>query len=130
MNSEHPAYYAIIPASVRYDDNLSPAAKLLFGEITALCSISGYCWATNAYFARIYKTSERSVSRWISELIDQHHIKAKVVVNNVGTSRHLFPSGLDKNVVHIITSSITSNNKSAKPKRKWKGVGFDEEIIL
>ena len=35
-------YYAIIPATVRYDSELKPAEKLLYGEVTALANKNGY----------------------------------------------------------------------------------------
>ena len=67
-------YYAIIPANVRYDDSLTPNAKLLYGEITALCNERGYCWATNGYFAELYNVSKVSVSKWIGNLKDAGYI--------------------------------------------------------
>ena len=32
-DKEQPNYYAIIPATVRYDNNLKSAEKLLYGEV-------------------------------------------------------------------------------------------------
>lgn len=73
------AYYAIIPANVRYDKDLQPNAKLLFAEITALCNDKGYCWASNQYFAELYNASLPSVKRWINALVDKKYIYRKLI---------------------------------------------------
>lgn len=65
---DHRSYYAIIPANVRYDDSLIPSAKLLYGEITALCNEKGYCWASNEYFANQYKVSKPTIQNWLKSL--------------------------------------------------------------
>lgn len=67
-------YYAVIPASIRYDKTLPPNAKLLYGEITALCNQSGQCWATNRYFSELYQVSIVTISRWISMLEKANYI--------------------------------------------------------
>ncbi len=72
------SYYAIIPANVRYDKDLTPNAKLLYGEITALCNEKGYCWATNHYFAELYGVSTVSISKWIKALVDKGYINSRV----------------------------------------------------
>lgn len=74
-----PSYYALIPANIRYDRDLPPNAKLLYGEITALCNSKGYCWATNDYFAELYDVSKTSVSKWISALIEKKHITSQIM---------------------------------------------------
>lgn len=87
MDIERPAgYYAVIPASVRYDNHLPPNAKLLYGEISALTSREGFCFATNQYFADLYKTSTKSISRWVSALEQQGYI-ASVVERDESTSQ-------------------------------------------
>ena len=73
------SYYAIIPANIRYDKNLRDKAKLLYGEITALCNEKGYCWATNEYFANLYGVSKTTVSTLISELIENNYIYSEII---------------------------------------------------
>mgnify|MGYP003679746737 FL=1 len=84
---DKPAYYANIPATVRYDKRLTPNAKLLYGEITALCNQEGYCWAMNAYFADLYGVSKTSISAWIGNLKEAGHIT--VQMNYKEGSKHI-----------------------------------------
>ena len=72
-------YYAIIPANVRYDKNLKDKAKLLYGEITALCNEKGYCWASNRYFAELYSVSIKTISTLIKNLIDNGYIYSEII---------------------------------------------------
>jgi len=71
---EHPGFYAIIPASVRYDKSLCPNAKLLYGEITALTEKEGYCYASNNYLANLYGVNRSSITHWINMLIQAGYI--------------------------------------------------------
>lgn len=74
MEEQQRSYYAIIPANVRYDKDLAPNAKLLYGEITALCNEKGYCWASNQYFAELYGASVLSVKRWVNSLVTKGYV--------------------------------------------------------
>lgn len=79
MERDEPNYFAIIPANVRYDKNLRDKAKLLYGEITALCNKEGVCWAKNEYFADLYDVTKTTVSTLIKNLIDNGYIKSKLI---------------------------------------------------
>lgn len=76
---EQRSFYAVVPANVRYDDDLSPNAKLLYGEITALCNERGYCWAGNSYFSELYKKDKSTVARWIKQLEQKGYITREVI---------------------------------------------------
>ena len=78
------SYYAIIPASVRYDNELSANAKLLYGEITALCNEKGFCWANNDYFEELYGVGKRSIQRWIDSLVDRGYLLRNFLKNETG----------------------------------------------
>ena len=71
---EKPNYYAIIPANVRYDENLKLGEKMMYGEITALSKKNGICYASNNYFARLYKVSPQAISKWIKTLEKNKYI--------------------------------------------------------
>ena len=84
------AYYAVIPANVRYDRELRPNAKLLYGELTSLCSSKGYCWATNDYFAQLFDLSVSTVSRLIGQLEDRNYIRCEMASTESGSERRIY----------------------------------------
>lgn len=79
-----PGFFAIIPANLRYDKRLPANAKLLYAEITALCSAKGYCWAYNSYFAKLYGVDERTVRRWLEKLKEYDYIVVNREENHDG----------------------------------------------
>ena len=76
---ENKSYYAVIPATVRYDERLKLLSRMLYGEITALSNEKGYCWANNKYFATLYKVSIRTITDCIKQLIDCGYITSQII---------------------------------------------------
>ncbi len=102
-------FYAIIPANVRYNKELEPNAKLLYGEVTALCNEKGYCWANNGYFAQLYGVDERTIRRWLQALKEKNFIDIELEKQGMETTRKIWlprkimegqkcPPRTDKNV--------------------------------
>lgn len=79
--NEQPNYYSIIPANVRYDKELKPMEIIMYGEITALANKYGYAYASNSYFAELYKVHKKTVSNWINHLKDKGYIRTVVTRN-------------------------------------------------
>jgi len=94
---EDPSFFAIIPATIRYDKSLSPNAKLLYGELTALCKKEGYSWATNKYFANLYQVDRSSISHWIKKLEEAGYIRIEIIYDQAQRyieERRIFLTGL------------------------------------
>ena len=79
--NEKPNYYAIIPAEVRYNNNLRANEKLLFGEITALSNATGICTASNNYFANLYGVVPSAITKWIKDLEKYQYIEVEYIKN-------------------------------------------------
>ena len=89
-----PNYYAILTSEVRYNENLTPNAKLLYAEITALINMNGECFASNKYFADLYGKSKTTISKWVSELVKEGFVEVKLTYKE-GTKQ------IDKRYIQI-----------------------------
>lgn len=99
------SYWAQLPSEVRYSEELSSTAKLLYAELSALIGEDGYCWATNNYFAGVLGVSERTISRMITQMESAGFIRCEMAATDNGSERRIyagafFPGrgGIDKNV--------------------------------
>lgn len=80
MNEDFRAFWAVVPATVLYDDSIPANAKLLYGQISTMTGYTGdggCCNATNAQLAGPNKLSEDSVSRLIKALEKAGHIEIR-----------------------------------------------------
>lgn len=133
MAKQKPGYYAVIPAEVRYDAELPPNAKLLYGEISALLSDEGFCYASNQYFADLFQVTTRTVSDLVAKLQDRGHISVVIRHNDKGkvvrreirctvslrhaqpveeifhTPRNFLPGGIEENFQYTNTSNTNLN---------------------
>lgn len=152
--NEHPSYYSILTANVRYDKRLKANEKLLFSEITALSNKNGYCTAKNSYFARLYDVAVETVSRWVSHLVKYGYLKRKEIRDNKTNEiieRKLYPitnpkieddserfsdtGGIDKKINtpidEKVKENITSiNNINSEVDKESKRDRFDYDKFI
>ena len=121
---EKPSYFAVIPASVRYDKRLKPIERLLFGEITCLTNKDGYCFASSSYFAELYDTQRETISRYISNLAKcgyilieiengyqrKIYLKEGVIKQSQGVTES--SQGCNQTITPPCDQKITQNNTS------------------
>jgi hypothetical protein len=133
---EKKSYYAVIPATVRYDERLKLLSRMLYGEITALSNEKGYCWANNKYFATLYKVSIRTITDCIKQLIDCGYITSQIIYKEnskeveqrilklANTPRRNFQEGIEEKqytpLEENFQDNITSINNTINNRKKKK----------
>lgn len=120
MNNE-PNYFAIIPASVRYDKRLVAKAVLLYGEISALTNKEGYCWASDGYFAELYQVNRRNIQRWLNSLEECGYIKRESVYNGKQI--------VERKIYLLTKSSVGVPTKSSHPTDKNVVTPTDKNVV-
>src|SRR5699024_1891412 len=104
--------YAILPAVIRYDNNLTDSEKLLFCELTALSNKKGYCYASNKYLSGIFNVTVDTVSRRINRLKNKGYLHVEMIRDGKKIKeRHIYPlmdvsRGIDANVDRGIDAKV------------------------
>jgi len=77
-NENEQNYYAVIPSYILNAKDITSDEKLLYALISSLANEKGYCYASNAYFAKRFGKSESSIKRWLSSLVLKNYVLSKV----------------------------------------------------
>ncbi len=130
-NAIEPSYWAVVPAPVRYDESIPPNAKILYAEISSLTHKTGYCFADDDYFHRVFGFSLRTIRRLLDALNAAGYIRLVVKrgPNNAIEGRRIYAGinplgdteiGFDKNVKtgenadSVLTKLSTGSDKIVK----------------
>lgn len=121
----HRGFFAFIPAHVRDARELSPYAKLLYAEISALTHERGYCWASNARFASILNVCTRSIKNWMRELRDHGFIEVQIDRHDFREQRKIWLSLENKEKFRVGTAVPTpqSSRENAPTDNRQGGNG-------
>lgn len=132
-------YYAVIPATVLFNERLKPNEKLLYALITALSNKEGYCYASNKYLGEKLGVDPVTVSRWITDLRRNNYVFVDIMRNEKKEiiCRRIFPNDvpyrLSNQYPYIlknqegIDEKVKDNNINTHTVSKEK---FNENVFL
>lgn len=89
------AAYAVIPAYILFNTELSDGDKIIYGHISNLCNMYGFCWASNGYLAELTGKSIETVKRAIKALKDNLCIEIEHEPNGEQDQRKIYLSKID-----------------------------------
>ena len=87
-------YYAVIPSTVLFNEDLKANEKLLYAVITILANKEGYCFASNTYLAELFNAQPHTISNWISHLNKLNFVCVEIIRNdkNEIIQRRIYPN--------------------------------------
>lgn len=93
-NESKIGYYAIIPATVLFNEKIKANEKLLYAIITVLSNKEGYCFASNAYLGKLLNAQPHTISKWVSHLKDLGFVCLDIIKNdkNEIIQRRIYPN--------------------------------------
>lgn len=120
MEDRKPAYWAVLPARVRYDEELRPNAKLIYAEISAMSDATGFCWATNRYLADLFGLTKNTVSGLVAQLAERGYVQLEIVKGETGeiTERRIWLSEVHPPIPKNRDTPIPKKSDTPIPKNR------------
>lgn len=122
------SFFLMLSYDVLTDNRLSDFQKLLFAAITGLCRKNGYCWASNAYFEKLFNKSKSQVNAGITKLVELGYLRREL----------MYKKKLEKDGTITITKQISfrklyivisPNKDTGIPENKDRGIPENKEQI-
>ena len=87
-------YYAVIPSTILFNNDLKPNEKLLYAVITVLSNKEGYCYASNAYLGKLFNVIPHTISIWVSNLKNKGFPYVDIITDEKGEviQRRIYPN--------------------------------------
>lgn len=128
MNEENKiGYYAIIPATVLFNEELKANEKLLYAIITVLSNKEGYCFASNSYLANLLKVQPHTISKWVSHLKEKGFVCLDIIKNEKGEiiQRRIYPNDTPYSTNRTYPYS-TNGTEGMSPKGQYNNISINK----
>ena len=132
MNEENKiGYYAIIPATILFNENLKANEKLLYAVITILANKEGYCFASNSYLAKMFNAQPHTISNWISHLNKMKFVCVEIIRNNRNEiiQRRIYPNDVPYTIKMTYPYSI-EKTEGMSQKRQYNNNRYNIDIFF
>lgn len=110
-------YYVVIHGQILHDNRLTPLARLIYGEISALANIQGFAWISNGKLAEKYNVKKGTISSSISKLQELGYITSKLIYKE--GSKEVEQRNLYVNPITNETGTLYEKN----------GIGYTEKNV-
>lgn len=121
-------YYAVIPSTVLFNENLKANEKLLYAVITVMSNKEGYCFASNSYLAKLFNCGSHTISNWISNLNRLKFVCVEIIKNdkNEIIQRRIYPNDIPYTLK--ITYPYTTNMTESMSQKRQYNININNKI--
>lgn len=119
-------YFAVIPATVLFNNELKPNEKLLYALITTLANKEGYYYASNKYLGSKLNVDPQTISRWIGNLRKYNYLVVDIIrnENKEVIQRKIYPN----DIPYLLNNRypyILNNQESIDEKVKDNNINYN-----